>query len=244
MTNPASSHSVQELFNSLTELRDRTQLQAHLLSLDARKRWERIEPTLLSAQAKLERSGEELTEGALTKLRDAMHAAGDLLLELDRSMEMATPVRNVMKAHPKTCTPADSLNRAVQLLWEQDCGAVPVVDAGGVVVGMITDRDITMAAYTRGQQLTSMSVGSTMSTAVQWCSPEHSLGDALRQMAEKQVRRLPVVEGGKLVGLLTLADISRHVRHQGAHAPAWVALGHAIAEISRARPHAVREAAE
>ena len=76
-----------------------------------------------------------------------------------------TRVREVMTKDVLTCSVSDRLNRAAQLMWESDCGCIPIVEEHGMLVGMLTDRDICMAAYTSGKPLSEISVTSAMSTA-------------------------------------------------------------------------------
>lgn len=230
-------NAAKEMIGALKVARDRARIQAHLFSLDAKKRWHALETTLLDLQVKLEQSGEEIAASASSNFREAVQSAKELMHELDGTLELAEPVRKLMKHAPVSCAPTDSLNRAAQIMWDVDCGAVPVLDEGGGIRGMLTDRDICMAAYTRGQPLAAMSVESAMSTPVYSCAPEDSLGHAARLMAEKQVHRLPVVEAGKLVGILALADIARDIRaHGGNRVPACAALAHVLASISEQRP--------
>jgi CBS domain-containing protein len=222
----------------------RTSCQAHLLSLDAKKRWQGLETRLVELEAILERSGERLTDNVTASFREVTKVAQDLLRELDGTLELSTPVRELMQQNLSTCSPEDSLNQAAQIMWNRDCGAVPVVGSDGRVVGMITDRDICMATYTRGQAPGSISVESVMSKHLSTCSPNDTIGDAARLMAEKRVRRLPVTAGGRLVGLLTLADIARDLRRHGNRVPACVALAHTLAEISEPRASSHAQAAE
>ena len=125
-------------------------------------------------------------------------------------MEAQVQVRQLMmKADVQTCAPEDSLDTAARLLWEADVGVLPVV-SGGRTVGMITDRDICMAAYTQGRPLRELQVSSAMSRRVYGVRPETPLSEATLIMREHQVRRLPVVDQeGKLVGLLSLNDLAR-----------------------------------
>jgi CBS domain-containing protein len=93
-------------------------------------------------------------------------------------------------------------------MWAHDCGSLPVVDAGGRVVAMVTDRDICMAAYTQGKRLSSIHVATAMSKTVATCNAEDAPIAAERQMREKQVRRMPVVDNQhRLVGIVSLNDI-------------------------------------
>src|ERR1051325_7716398 len=103
-----------------------------------------------------------------------------------------------------------SLNRAAQLMWENDCGAIPVVDSELKVVGMLTDRDICMASYTQGIALAGISVGRVMSCDVCACVATDNITSAAELMRERQIRRLPVVdERERLVGILSMSDIAR-----------------------------------
>lgn len=120
-------------------------------------------------------------------------------------------VRELMTQPALTCHPGDTLNTPAQLMWEHDCGVVPVVADDGRVVGVITDRDISMAAYTQGKSLQAIRVSDAMAHEVFSCHAQDAVEAAERLMAEKQVRRVPVVDGeDMLVGLLSLNDIARH----------------------------------
>jgi CBS domain-containing protein len=119
-------------------------------------------------------------------------------------------VSDLMTKEVKTCHQHDSLNRAAQLMWENDCGAIPVVDSDLKVIGMLTDRDICMAAYTQGVALAAASVGSAMSCDVCLCAAGDNITSAAELMRERQIRRLPVVDKEqKLVGILSMSDIAR-----------------------------------
>ncbi len=112
--------------------------------------------------------------------------------------------RSVKSAHPN-----DTLNHAARLMWENTCGAVPVVDDDMKPVGFVTDRDICMAAYTQGKPLRDIRVEAAMARKVVTCHPEDDLESAMNLMAEKGLRRLPVVgRDGKLVGILSLDDLA------------------------------------
>jgi|SoiMethySBSTD1v2_1073268.scaffolds.fasta_scaffold08569_10 CBS domain-containing protein len=122
-------------------------------------------------------------------------------------------VETLMRTDLKTCAPGDTLHRAAQTMWEHDLGFLPVVDAEKRLVGIITDRDICMAAFTQGVGLASANVASAMTRNTLSCPPRASLDDAAALMASRQLRRLPVIDRfGKLVGVLTLADLARHAQ--------------------------------
>jgi CBS domain-containing protein len=118
-------------------------------------------------------------------------------------------VRDVMTAPAHACHARDSLERAAQLLWEHDCGCLPVVDTDGRVLAMITDRDICMAAYTRGRPLGEMYVKDSMSRSLVSCRPDDALAQAARRMSEHGIRRLAVTdEAGRLEGILSVNDLA------------------------------------
>jgi CBS domain-containing protein len=109
-----------------------------------------------------------------------------------------------------TCRPDDSLATAAAVLWDNDVGCAPVVDAERHVVGMITDRDICMAAYTKGVPLSQIQVSDVMSREIHACSPDQTVVEAEAVMRSRRVRRTPVVDrDGRLVGILSLNDLAR-----------------------------------
>ena len=125
-------------------------------------------------------------------------------------------VKEVMTRGVKTCYAEDTLYRAAQTMWENECGCVPVVDEAEKLVGMLTDRDICLSSLVRGKSLREITVADEMrEDPVSWmvwsCGPGDHLAVALAAMAEHKVHRLPVLDGGKLVGILSLDDIALEV---------------------------------
>ena len=119
-------------------------------------------------------------------------------------------VRDLMTPTVQTVLARDTLDRPAQIMWDHDCGAVPVVDDDGHIVGMLTDRDICMAAHFRGQPLTSIQVGTVMSREICACQADDQLIDAERLMSTRQVHRLPILnQDGTVAGILTVSDIAR-----------------------------------
>jgi CBS domain-containing protein len=117
-----------------------------------------------------------------------------------------------LMSHPAIiCGESDTLNVAAHLMWTHDCGVIPVVNQSGRLVGIVTDRDICMAAYTQGRLLHWIPVSTVMTKHVYSCHAADSVTHAEALMTEQQVRRLPVIdEDGRPVGLLSLGDIARH----------------------------------
>jgi CBS domain-containing protein len=117
-------------------------------------------------------------------------------------------VSEVMTRNTSTCEPADSLERAAAIMWDRDCGAVPVVDGTGALHGIVTDRDVAMSAYLKGRPLAAITVGEVMSRAMHCCAPTDTVERALTTMRQHQVHRMPVVDGdGRLTGILAVTDL-------------------------------------
>jgi len=117
-------------------------------------------------------------------------------------------VSEVMTRNTSACEPADSLERAAAIMWDRDCGAVPVVDGTGALHGIVTDRDLAMSAYLKGRPLAAITVGEVMSRAMHCCAPTDTVERALATMRQHQVHRMPVVDGdGRLTGMLAVADL-------------------------------------
>jgi CBS-domain-containing membrane protein len=118
-------------------------------------------------------------------------------------------ISELMTTDVQSCHCGALANRAAQLMWEHDVGCVPVVDANGRVVGIVTDRDLCMAAYTQGRPLEEILVGSAMSRVVHSVHPDDHVESAAQRMSEQRVRRLPVLDDqSRLVGLLSLNDLA------------------------------------
>lgn len=121
-------------------------------------------------------------------------------------------VEQLMTQDVRTCRPGDNLSAAAQLMWDGDCGCIPVVsdDGSNRVVGVVTDRDICMATHIRGCAPREVPVAEAMSTAVRAVGPSEELADAEAIMRDAQLRRLPVVdENQQLMGVLSLADLAQ-----------------------------------
>jgi CBS-domain-containing membrane protein len=125
-------------------------------------------------------------------------------------------VNEVMSRSPRTCSIDDSADAAVRVMWEQDCGAVPVLDHEARVAGIITDRDICIATYFQGAPPSALRVADVMSRDVCTCRVNDGITEAEQAMRQRQVRRLPVVdERQALVGILSVSDLAQNAKRAG-----------------------------
>ena len=125
-------------------------------------------------------------------------------------------VQDVMTKTVASCRPGADLAAAAALMWEYNCGQLPVVDDAGKVTAVITDRDICIALGTRNQRACEVKVSDVVRRAAVLCKAEDDLRSALKTMAAERVRRLPVVDHeGTLVGILSLDDVTLQARHHG-----------------------------
>ena len=110
-----------------------------------------------------------------------------------------------MTSNPRTVSPGDSIQVAARIMKEEDVGVVPIVD-NGRTVGIVTDRDIVIRAVAEGGS--DRAVREIATTDIVFVKPDSSTREAEKLMSERQIRRLPVVENGRLVGIVSLGDIA------------------------------------
>jgi CBS domain-containing protein len=115
-------------------------------------------------------------------------------------------VRDVMTTNIEYCTPLDNVYEVAVKMRDLNVGAIPIVDSGQLI-GMITDRDLVVRGIAE-KRSGSNQVTNVMSEKLITISPDASLEEASRMMAEHQIRRLPVVENGRLVGIVSLGDLA------------------------------------
>jgi CBS domain-containing protein len=117
-------------------------------------------------------------------------------------------VKELMMGTPYHCPPETNLGAATELLWNGNCGFLPVVDSNGRIQGVVTDRDICIALGTRNRLPGEIAVREVMSQKVFSCSQEDDVHVALQTMKERRVRRLPVIsQEEKLVGVVSMDDV-------------------------------------
>ncbi len=126
---------------------------------------------------------------------------------------MKVKVRDVMVANASFCRPEFNLAEVAAIMWNERCGALPVVNDAGDVTSMITDRDVCIALGTRNIKASDVAVKDLSPARYFACAPGEDVHSALKTMASQAVRRLPVVdEAGKLAGVLSIDDVILHSR--------------------------------
>ena len=120
---------------------------------------------------------------------------------------MAKSVRDAMTEDPHSIGASAAVVEAARLMREEDVGSLPITE-DEALVGMITDRDITMRVVAEAADPQRTSVGDICSRDLISVAPDNDLEEALQLMARHQVRRLPVVENGRLVGIVAQADVA------------------------------------
>jgi CBS domain-containing protein len=135
-----------------------------------------------------------------------------------------TQIRDLMTENPSTCEPNMTVTDVAKVMARENVGPIPVVE-GGRLVGLVTDRDLVVRVLAEGRDPEKTTVGEVATSSIETVSPEADLDEALRIMAGNQVRRLPVVEGDRLVGIVAQADVARHAEE--------VKTGEVVEEISK-----------
>jgi CBS domain-containing protein len=122
-------------------------------------------------------------------------------------MEVVMKVKDIMSKDIASVRSDDSIERAAQLMKQYNCGSIPVCTQDKLI-GIITDRDIAVRSVASGQDVTEERISDIMTDSVVFASPELDVNDAAVLMSDRQIRRLPVVENGSLIGIVALGDIS------------------------------------
>lgn len=121
---------------------------------------------------------------------------------------MAQAIRDIMTQDLTTCPGDTNLVDAARRMRDDDVGDVIVVDDGGTMTGIVTDRDITIRAVAEQRDPTSTTVDDVASHDIATLGPNNDMDDATRIMRERAVRRLPITEGGKPVGIISVGDLA------------------------------------
>jgi CBS-domain-containing membrane protein len=152
-------------------------------------------------------------------------------------------VEQLMARPVETCRASDTLAHAAQLMWDHDCGCLPVCDDSERVIGVITDRDICMCGLFERRPLEELSVATAMSKDVHVCRADDTIEHAEELMRDERIRRLPVVDDGRtLVGLIALADLAREAADESRgdkHDVTESEVGFTLAAICAPLPHQI-----
>ena len=117
--------------------------------------------------------------------------------------------RDIMTKNPECCRREHTARDAAKVMRDRDCGVVPIVDDGGRVVGIVTDRDLTVRGIAAGKGPETR-VSELMTSVAACCGQDDDLRDVEQKMAELQIRRIPIVDaGGRCLGIISQADIAR-----------------------------------
>jgi CBS domain-containing protein len=137
-------------------------------------------------------------------LADVHRATLALAVVVERAMK----ARDIMSAPAYTCGPSTDLATVAKIMWDHDCGFVPVVNASGTVTGVVTVRDICIATATRRLLPEHISAAQAMTAPIHACLSDDSVSDVLAAMKQCQIRRVPVIDtNGRLQGVIPLNDI-------------------------------------
>ena len=211
------------------------QRNQHLFSFETLRGWHelqrRLETSLNDIVRGVEDAGEQAADIAVSRLEELTRAVHAL-----REHNEDVHARQVMSHGAVCCHPQDSLTRAAQSMWERDCGVLPVIDGDRKLVGILTDRDICMAAFTQGRALHEIQVVSVMATQLQTCAVSDTLTEIAAKLREHQLHRMPVVDtANQVVGMVSLVDIARHLSTLHAGHPLRALLVPTLAGIGEPR---------
>ncbi|HXU05157.1 MAG TPA: CBS domain-containing protein [Polyangia bacterium] len=138
---------------------------------------------------------------------------------------MTKKVQQVMTSQPQSVRRTTTVRSAAEIMEREDVGSLPVVEDGGVLMGIVTDLDIVVRVVAAGRNVDEVSVGEILTEHPVLVFPDESLDHAMELMAKHQIRRLPVVYDTQLVGMLTQADIAQEAKDKQA--------GHVLEAISQ-----------
>lgn len=129
-------------------------------------------------------------------------------------------VKDIMNPEPITAMQTDTASRAARLLSRHNIGFVPVLGVNGNLRGIVTDRDLTLRCIAAENDPETTKLNEVMSRCIITCKADDDIASAVKKMENAQIRRLPVTENGKLIGILSLCDIARSsaCREQAAEA--------------------------
>jgi CBS domain-containing protein len=122
-----------------------------------------------------------------------------------------TTARDIMHRGAQWIPAHETLDRAAQLMRELNVGALPISDRDERLCGILTDRDIVVGCVAMGHDPSKVTAGEMAQGTPRWVDADADVGDVLREMQEHQIRRLPVIENKRLVGMISEADLAQHL---------------------------------
>ncbi|MFE7132126.1 CBS domain-containing protein [Streptomyces sp. NPDC057638] len=122
-----------------------------------------------------------------------------------------TTAKDIMHAGAQWIPAHETLDRAAQLMRDLDVGALPIADADERLCGILTDRDIVVGCVAMGHDPAKITAGEMAKGTPRWIDASSDVGDVLQEMQVHQIRRLPVIENKKLVGMISEADLAQHL---------------------------------
>ncbi|MGC0417088.1 CBS domain-containing protein [Embleya sp. AB8] len=125
-----------------------------------------------------------------------------------------TMAKDIMHEGAQWIPQTETLDRAAQLMRRLDVGSLPVSDADERLCGIVTDRDIVIKCVAMGRDPAKVTAGELCEGTPRWIDAEADIGEVLREMEEHQIRRLPVIEDKRLVGMISEADVARHLSEE------------------------------
>jgi CBS domain-containing protein len=125
--------------------------------------------------------------------------------------------RDLMTPDPTSCRPTDDLKAVLEVMRKEDCGIVPITEGNGEhrVAGVVTDRDIALALGERDEKPSAVRASEVMTTDIVSCEPDSDIHEVSRKMQEAQVRRILIVDGSRLLGVVSTADLARASTQSG-----------------------------
>lgn len=205
--------NVDDLKSEVIKLRDQARLKAHLFGMDAKTQYEKLTERLLGLERDIQAESNATVQAVTSRLSNFANVLREYVHDQTFGHLPEGAVRDVMSTPVHTCTADESLSAAAEQMWQQDCGCLVVVDADRRALGIITDRDICMAAFTQSCTLHQSRVWTAMSNAVETCSPDDDIAQVHKLMRTREVRRLPVVDAKQAVlGIISIGDLARHAR--------------------------------
>ncbi len=199
--------------DELKRLRDEIRDDLRRATLELRDEWKEIErrlPDPTAAAEQVRGATSEMAERLVDELRRFRSRLPGGAATGTGPGAAGVALAGLMSRPVVTCLEVDSLARAVTLMFERDVGFLPVLDYDGKIVGTLTDRDAAIAAATRGQRFEEIPVETAMCRAVVTCLPTATPAQVLGLMRQRQIRRVPVAEEGRPLGVVTINDLARN----------------------------------